>query len=458
MASRRNVYSRSKADDLAILLFAGLVIYGWMNIFASVFESRMFQEILGDSYNPAQGLTYYQFFQVLTHSITDFSLSSSKQLIWMVTAFILIIIITNVDYRTYETFSYLFYAVVILLLIFVMLFAREIKGARSWIEIGGFRLQPSEFAKFATALALAKYLTTPQKRLRRLLRRVIAGFIIFLPAALIVLQGDAGSALVFSAFALVLYRENLIPGWVLIGGILMATLFVLTLSFKETDLIVRYLIVPVAAATLIALILLRRKSYLGNLMILGVGGMIGLFIFSVDYIFTEVLEPHQKDRIMVLIDPDVDPQGRGIRWNMKQSLIAIGSGGLWGKGYLQGTQTELGYVPEQSTDFIFCTVGEEHGWMGSLVVISLYMFLLYRLLLMAERQRDKFARVYGYSVASILFFHFTVNIGMTIGLFPVIGIPLPLISYGGSSLWSFTILFFIFIKLDASREKQMQRG
>ncbi len=419
-------------DGLTALLYIALVVFGWFNIFAAV-------------HDPSTG-----------QGLFALSLSSTKQLIWIGTSILLIIVILHLDYRSYETFSYIIYVGIILILISVILFGKEIKGSRSWFEVGGFRIQPSEFAKFITGLALAKYLSTPGVQARKLYHRIIAGLFVAIPAGLIVLQGDAGSALVFSAFGLVLYREKVVPNWILFGGIIAGVLFILALSVPSQR-IINYLIVPVATIVLLTILGLKNKSPRMLTLILIAGLLVCTYIFSVNYIFKHFLEPHQKDRIMVLVDPDVDPDGRGVRWNLKQSLIAIGSGGIRGKGFLKGTQTELGYVPEQSTDFIFCTVGEEHGWIGSAITVGLFVFLLYRLVMIAERQRDKFVRIYGYSVASIIFFHFAVNIGMTIGLFPVVGIPLPFLSYGGSSLWGFTILLFILLKLDAHRDQQMER-
>ena len=287
-----------------------------------------------------------------------------------------------------------------------MVFAREINGARSWIEIGGFRLQPSEFAKFVTGLALAKYMTLPQFRSRLLFPKLMAGAIVALPGALIILQGDAGSALVFGAFAFVLYRENVLPGWILFGGFAAAALFILPLSLQREEDMIFYLFVPILSITLFTILLSKDKSPVRVSAILMIGLAICLYTWSVRLIFDNFLEPHQKNRILILVDPNIDEKGRNERYNLNQSLIAIGSGGFSGKGFLEGTQTELGYVPEQSTDFIFCTVGEERGWLGSLITIGLFMTLLFRLIIMAERQKDKFARIYGYSVASVIFLAF----------------------------------------------------
>jgi rod shape determining protein RodA len=283
-----------------------------------------------------------------------------------------------------------------------------------------------------------------------------AGAIIFIPIFIILLQGDAGSALVFMTFSLVLYREGLIPSWVLGAVISIITLFVVSLFVREEDLLT-YVIIPILTVTLLLIIFSRKRTYQSVTLNLIAAALLIVYVISVEFIFNNGLEAHQKNRILVLIDDEVDPEGRNERYNLKHSLVAIGSGGWAGKGFLQGTQTKLNYVPEQSTDFIFCTVGEEYGWLGSLIIVGLFLTLMYRLIDLAERQKDKFARVFGYSVASIIFFHFGINIAMTIGLFPVVGIPLPFVSYGGSSLWGFTILLFIFLKLDAHRENQMER-
>ncbi len=359
------------------------------------------------------------------------------------------------DYRTLDTLAYIIYGFIILLLLYVMIAGREIKGARSWIELGPFGLQPAEFAKCATALALAKYLSSPWARADYWNTKLIAGALVAFPMALIVLQGDAGTALIFTAFGLALYRERIIPNWVMILGFLLAALFIITLAIPF-NLIRYYLVIPIISIALLYILLQKRRSVW---LILGtciVAGMLILYIGAVSIIF-EHLEPHQKNRIMVLLDEDIDPRGREERYNLHHSQIAIGSGGLLGKGFRQGTQTKFNYVPEQSTDFIFCTIGEEYGFLGSFLTIGLFTLLLYRLLLIAERQRDKFVRIYAYSVAGIIFLHFAINIAMTIGLFPVVGIPLPFLSYGGSSLWGFTILLFILIKLDSHRDQQMIR-
>jgi rod shape determining protein RodA len=334
------------------------------------------------------------------------------------------------------------YLITILLLIMVLLFGTTISGSKSWFQIGDFRLQPAEFAKFSTALALASLLGRINISLDQFRTRVIAFAIIAVPALLILLQYDTGSAIVFGAFMLVLYREGL-PGWPLLLAMICGVLFLITLYTSQTAVLL-----GLVGVFVVALFLIKRN--IQNIFtLLGTLAAAVLFVLSVEFVFHNVLEPHQRVRINVLIGLEEDIRGAG--YNVHQSKIAIGSGGLFGKGFLQGTQTKFNFVPEQSTDFIFCTVGEEWGFVGSLVLIGIYLALFIRLIDLAERQRSVFSRVYGYAVLGILFFHFMVNIGMTIGLMPVIGIPLPFVSYGGSSLWAFTLMLFVFLKQDANR-------
>lgn len=402
------------------MLFFIIAILGWMNIFAAVYDESANQNIF------------------------DMSLNSGRQLLFLSSSIILIIIIMVIDFKFYDTFGYIIYGGIIFLLIFVLLFGREVAGSKSWFELGPIRLQPSEFAKFATALAVAKYMDSSGFRIDRIFKQLILFAIISIPAVLIILQGDTGTALVYSIFVLVFFREGMSPA-LLILGIASSIIFILTLLITNH----LYLYIGVIILAALAILLIKKKTFKKvSLVIAGAIVVCGV-IMSVDYIISDVLKPHQQNRIKALINPDADPLGYG--WNVTQSKIAIGSGGFAGKGFLKGTQTKFDFVPEQSTDFIFCTIGEEHGWVGSLLTIGLFLTLLLRVIHIAERQKWRFARVYGYSVACILFFHFGVNIGMTIGLFPVIGIPLPLFSYGGSSLWGFTILLFILLKLDSHR-------
>jgi rod shape determining protein RodA len=390
---------------------------GWLNIHAAVYDEAH-------------------------KSIFDFQKSYGKQLIWIGSALFIAILIMAIDIRFFSQFAYGIYGFFILLLVAVIVAGKATKGAVSWFEIGSFKLQPSEFAKFATNLALAKYLSAVDVNIKNFKNRIYAIIILAIPALFILLQNDTGSALVYFTFILVLYREGM-SGNILIFGLVIAFLFILTL------LINKMILVGVLLGVAIVLVIFVRKNKKAIITIATFLVLTTSFIFTVDYAFNHILEDHQRTRINVLLGKDIDLQGAG--YNVNQSKIAIGSGGFWGKGYLQGTQTKYNFVPEQSTDFIFCTVGEEWGFVGSFVVVTLLIVLLLRILFVAERQRSAFGRIYGYGVASILFIHILVNVGMAMGLLPVIGIPLPFFSYGGSSLWSFTILLFILVKQDSYR-------
>lgn len=384
-----------------------------------------------------------------THpNIWDTEMNYGRQLIWIGISSFLGLLILLIDEKFFFAFAYFIYGATVLLLIAVLVLGTTVKGSSSWIEIGSFRMQPAEFAKFGTALALAKLLSGYNVNFEKdkKIQWLSAG-IILLPMIIILLQNETGSTLVFSSFIFVLYREGL-PGWILFAGFILVVLAVLALLIPPL-----YIVIGMAVLGAIFLALVRRTRLL-ILITVGVVIVSGLLVGSIDYVFQNVLQAHQRSRINVLLGKQVDIKGAG--YNVQQSKIAIGSGGLWGKGPLQGTQNKFRFVPEQSTDFIFCTIGEEYGFVGSVTYIGLYMLLLYRLLVMAERQRQKFNRIYGYSVVCILFFHFVINVGMTLGLMPVIGIPLPFISYGGSALLSFTILLFIFIRLDANRVNELR--
>ncbi len=418
MSSRDNV--TNNIDWLTVLIFTAIALLGWLNIFAAVYDESANQ------------------------SIFDMSLNSGRQLFFIAGGVVLVIVIMVVDFKFYDTFGYIIYGGIVLLLIFVLVFGREVAGSKSWFEIGPMRLQPSEFAKFATALAVAKFMDSPGFKMDRLGKQLVLFVIIGTPALLIILQGDTGTAMVYSIFVLVFFREGMSP-LLIILGLSMGIIFVLTLLVSQHI----YLYIGIVLIAAVIIFFIKKKSFKKIALVCTGALIIGSVIVSVDYVISDVLKPHQQNRIKALINPDADPLGYG--WNVTQSKIAIGSGGFSGKGFLKGTQTKFDFVPEQSTDFIFCTIGEEHGWLGSLVTIGLFITLILRIIYIAERQKWRFARVYGYSVASILFFHFGVNIGMTIGLFPVVGIPLPLFSYGGSSLWAFAILVFILLKLDAHR-------
>jgi len=452
-----------------------MIVMGWFNIYAAV-------------YNDEHG------------EIFNFTQRYGKQFIWIIATLVLAVFIMIIDSRFYLFFAWFIYAITMLLLILVLVLGKDINGARSWFEFGPISLQPSEFAKFGTALALASFLNNRSNDLTKL--KVIApavGIILF-PALLTALQPDLGSTIVFFSFFLVLFREGMSP-FIFVSGLLMVLLFFLTVLFNNVYLE----IVLIAIAFLMVWLSTRKWKLLltGMVTMLFIGGILYtlnyfviksfgnetilvmtllfsgvayayyfytkkaitlfviylflmgsiLYINSVDFAFNHVLKPHQKERIEIMLGFKTDTHGTG--YNVNQSIISVGSGGFKGKGYLQGTQTKFKFVPAQSTDFIFCTVGEEWGFLGSLVVIGLYVFLLIRLIILAERQRSNFSRIYGYGVASILFMHFFINIGMAIGLVPVIGIPLPFFSYGGSSLWGFTLLLFIFLRLDAGKTEYL---
>jgi len=335
------------------------------------------------------------------------------------------------------------------LCVVVLFTGKEVGGNQAWLRIGSFGFQPSEFAKFAVALVVAKYIGTVGFRMDQLRNQIILFIIIGVPMVLILLQKDTGTALVFTVFTLVFYREGMSP-LLILAGLGVAIIFVLTLLVEN-----EYILFGIIAAVWLTLLLLGKKKKKRIIIISAAALLLMVTIKSVDFIFNNVLQEHHQKRIRVLLNPELDQLGVG--YHVYQSKVAIGSGGFSGKGFLDGNQTKLKFVPEQSTDFIFCTIGEEHGWIGSLFVISLFVALFFRVIFLAERQKSRFARVYGYCVACILFFHFSINIGMTIGLFPVIGIPLPFFSYGGSSLWGFTVLLFILLKLDAHRMQVLNR-
>jgi rod shape determining protein RodA len=404
-------------DKPLLSIYLLLVITGWANIYAAVYNDQH-------------------------ASIFDLSQAYGKQALWIVTAIGLALMVMLTDVKFFSAFAYVIYGITIFLLVAVLLVGDEISGSKSWFHIGNFALQPAEFAKFATTLALARYLSTLDFDRQKPKSKIIPLILLGIPASLILLQNDTGSAIVYAALVLVLYRQGL-SGVILLIGIATVLLSIVTLMFD------RYWVIGILAVIIAAMMLFIRRNRKNVLTLIGIFIIAASFTFALDYAFENILESHQKTRINVLLGKEIDLKGAG--YNVNQSKIAIGSGGLAGKGFLKGTQTKFNFVPEQSTDFIFCTVGEEWGFLGALFVISLYIYLCVRIILLAERQRSDFSRIYGYGVASILFFHFFVNIGMTIGLMPVIGIPLPFYSYGGSSLWAFTILVFIFIKQDANR-------
>ena len=372
-----------------------------------------------------------------------------KQLLWIGTAVVLIVVLLVIDYKAYDTLAYGLYFGMIALLLVTMVVARPIAGSRSWLELGPVRLQPAEFAKFTTALAASRFMTSINLRYQNWRDQLILAGITLLPPVLIVASNESGQALVFGALLLAYFREGMSP---LILLLLAAGGIILLMAL----LVPKLWLVGVFTVILLVLLAVNRRILRHHLpLALGVWLTVIGMVVGVDFFYTKALQPHQRQRIEILLNPSSDPLGKG--WNVTQSKIAIGSGGLIGKGFLQGTQTKFDFVPEQSTDFIFCTVGEEFGWLGSLVVLGMYLTLLWRIVFVAERQKSVFGRTYGYCVASVLFFHITVNVGMTIGLAPVVGIPLPFFSYGGSSLWSFTILLFTLLALDAYRKQDLVR-
>ncbi|MFT5753712.1 MAG: rod shape determining protein RodA [Flavobacterium sp.] len=404
-------------DWITVLIYITLVIMGWMNIYSA---SLPLEE------------TY----------ILDTSQIYGRQLLFIILTIPIILIILNINAKIFEKFSVVFYIIGILLLLGLFVFGTSVKGQTNWYKIGGFGFQPSEIVKISCSLLLAKYLSDAQINLKVRKFQYIAIGIIMVPVGLIMLQPDAGSAMIFLALIFVLNRDGL-PSWYLWTGVTAIVVFLLALFVKPVFLITfifLFMIIHFIFNTKIS-----RNPIIYVLLFIIITG----FTLSVDYVYENVLEPHQKDRIDVLFNDNVDMKNEG--YNLNQSMITIGSGGLYGKGYLEGTQTKGNFVPEQHTDYIFTTVGEEWGFVGSFVVIALFVTLILRIIKLAENQKTKFSRVYGYCVATILFTHFFVNITMLIKLFPTIGVPLPFFSYGGSSLWSFTVLLFVFIKLDANK-------
>ena len=411
---------RLKIDWWTVAIWAVLTVFGVLNIYSATYS--------GDA-----------------PSLFSLSTYGGKQLLWLAIATVAAILVLFTEPRFFSNGAYPIYAVVMLLLVATLFLAVTVNGGKSWIEIGGFRFQPSEFAKFATALALSKYMSAIDVEWKQMRTKLVALAIMAVPAGLVLLQHDAGSALVFAAFVLPLFREGL-SGAILVVGLVAVALFVLALLVNKYILIGALVLI----AVFYLFVWLNKRTARDWWRTIGLLLLCAAFIFSVDILYKQ-LDDHQRERIEVLLGKNDDLQGSG--YNVHQSKIAIGSGGFFGKGYLKGTITKADFVPEQHTDFIFCTVGEEWGWLGSSLLVALYVWLLVRLVNMAERQRSTFSRFYGYSVASILFVHLFVNVGMVLGLVPVIGIPLPFFSYGGSSLLAFTILLFVFIRLDATKNQ-----
>ena len=404
-------------DWIIVILYLILVFAGWINIYAAVYDEDH-------------------------SSILDFQQKYGKQMIWIIAALLLALATLLIDGKFFSQFAYLMYGIGLVFLIIIIFVGKEISGSKSWFQIGSMALQPAEFAKMAAALALARYLNGLGINIKKTKTLLIAAGIILLPGILVFLEHDTGSAIVFLSLVLVMYRAGM-------SGKLMLFLVAVPLLAIFALIINKYILIAVLLVFAVFYFMTTKRRIQNFIYI----SLITLFftgiIFSVQFAFERFLEPHQKTRILVLLGKEKDLKGAG--YNVNQSLIAIGSGRFSGKGFLQGTQTKYNFVPEQSTDFIFCTVGEEWGFRGSFVVIALFIALLIRIIFLAERQRSNFSRLYGYGVAAILFFHFAINIGMALGLLPVIGIPLPFFSYGGSSLWAFTILLFIFIRQDSYR-------
>ena len=473
MQRRINIWKN--LDWVSVIIYLVMILFGWINIYAAVYNEEH-------------------------SSIFDMSQRYGKQLLFIIAAIVLAVIVMVLDSRFYLFFSYTLYGLVLFSLLLVLVFGKEVNGAKSWFEFGSFGLQPSEFAKFATVLALARFLGAKGRNPESLKILFTSMVIIFAPAMFIAIQPDMGSVLVYFALVMVLFREGMSP-YLFVTGILAVILFIITLLVDSyivflilialalvlyfliardvlkviTAIVVTsltgfivyavfrwgigtvrmdfiLLITVVLSGAAFAYYIYRFKAY--SIVIIYaflIGAM--LFIQTVDYSFNNILEPHQQTRINVVLGIEDDPFGKG--YTLNQSKISIGSGGFSGKGFLKGTQTKFRFVPEQSTDFIFCTVGEEWGFIGTTFVIILFVVLMVRMVMIAERQRSAFSRIYGYGTLSILFFHFVINIGMTIGLVPTIGIPLPFFSYGGSSLWGFTILLFVFLRLDASRSEYL---
>jgi rod shape determining protein RodA len=463
----------NRIDWTTILLWLVMMIMGWFNIHAAVYNEEH-------------------------DSIFDLSQRYGKQLVFIFAAIVLAVFVVVTDNKLYFFFAWLLYGFFIFLLLLVLLVGKEINGARAWFEFGSFSIQPSEFAKFATGLALASYLNSRSQQISGFWPMVKASSIIMVPAILISLQPDMGSVVTYLAFFIVLFREGM-SIYFFISAVMALLLFLLSLIVGNVAVAIGLIVVAsvslwllstraIALTALGVLLGIGTITFLAGRYILGIGidviilvsvvlsGLIYgwyifryrlkmgaviyafllggiLYLFTVDYVFNNILQPHQQTRINILIGLDDDPYGKG--YNLNQSMISIGSGGFAGKGYMNGTQTKFKFVPEQSTDFIFCTVGEEWGFLGAFVITGLFVWLLLRLVVLAERQRSTFVRAYGYGVFSLFLMHFFINIGMTIGLVPVIGIPLPFFSYGGSSLWGFTILLFIFLRLDASRTEYL---
>jgi len=408
-------------DWILVSLYFLLCIWGWISIYAAVYNEE-------------------------SASIFSLDQEYGKQGLFIVGGLLIIFFTMITNYRIWTNFAPLWYALSILLLILVLFLGKKIGGARSWFGLGGFSLQPSEVGKFATALMLAFYSSLPRKTMKNWRDRILGLSILGVPGILIALQPDMGSTLVYLSLIFVVYRAGM-PGYYI--GIALAGV-ALAVAGLVLPLTTALLALGILALLVFLFLPKQRRFLLYNAFFTTVSAAI---MYGVGFVMEQILAPHQQVRIKVLLGLENDPSGAG--YNTLQSLIAIGSGGWTGKGFLNGTQTKLDFVPAQSTDYIFCTVGEEWGFLGTFLLMLAFGLLIGRIIWLAERQKDNFSRFYGYGVASIFFTHWVINIGMTIGLFPTVGIPLPFFSYGGSSLWGFTLLLFIFIKLDGERQNRL---
>ncbi|PQJ82857.1 rod shape-determining protein RodA [Polaribacter glomeratus] len=410
-------------DWILVFLYIALVGFGWLNIYAASKTEK-------------------------NHEILDFSTKYGKQILWISFSIPLIVIILFFNSKFYEKFASILYLISIFSLVLLFPLGKEINGARSWFNFGAMSLQPSEFVKACTALAVAKLLSDRQYNFKLVKNQIKAFIIVFFPAVLITLQPDAGSALIYLSFFFVLNREGLTLNYILLGATVIA-LFVLTIFFGASNMFISLFII---ISIIVAYIIYRggKRFFRFNwYKILAFYAFVALFIFGTEFTYNNIFKQHHRDRFEVLLGMKVDNVNIG--YNSYQSELTISSGGWFGKGFLEGNITQGNFVPEQHTDYIFSTVGEEWGFIGSSFVIILFMLMMYRIIYLSETHTNKFGRIYGYGLASILFFHVIVNIGMVIGLLPTVGIPLPFFSYGGSSLWGFTILLFIFIRLDAHK-------
>jgi rod shape determining protein RodA len=414
--SRRTFF---KIDWISVVLFIALVFFGWLSIYSTTVSD-------------------------LDQSIFSLSTLYGKQLLWILLSIVIVLFVVSIESKFYERFSSVIYVLALLSLLGLLFFGKTINGQTAWYSFGSFSIQPAEFAKAAVALAVAKYLSELNVDLKKLKYQFSLFVILALPIGLILLQPDAGSALVYFSFFIAMYREGL-PGYYIWFGLLAIILFACVL-------LVGSILTAIVTGFIFGLIIYYLKKQKRKILLPLITGIFSIgFIFSVNFIYTEILKPHQKERFEVLVNLEENKRGSG--YNLYQSLVAIGSGGLTGKGFLEGYSKQGGFVPEQHTDYIFTSIAEEWGFIGSLIVVFLYIIFMLRLLFLAERQKKIFSRTYGYGVFGVFFIHFFVNIGMVTGLVPTIGIPLPLFSYGGSGLWGFTILVFIFLKLDADRQK-----